>query len=99
LTDDRAIGQVVVVRKASFSTESADSGLSLTAELTDNFKLQRRQIRIRRDQPHVAGAFKIDLQSRAAATAFGADHHAFAEPGMADALAEFDRSFFLQECG
>ena len=77
----------------------ADSGLSLTAELTDNFKLQRRQIRIRRDQPHVAGAFKIDLQSRAAATAFGADHHAFAEPGMADALAEFDRSFFLQECG
>ena len=40
----------------------ADSGASLTVELTDNLKVQRREIRMRRHQTLAAGAFKIDLQ-------------------------------------
>jgi len=48
----------------------------------------RRQMCVRNDEPFRAGIFEIDLHARMRAGAFGIDHDALAERGMAHALTE-----------
>ena len=58
--------------------------------------LEHGQVRVCRDQPFAAHVLEVHLQARVCATAFGAEYDAFAEAGVADALAKFHRQRFLQ---
>jgi len=51
---------------------------------------KRGKVGVRRDQPLRSRVGEVHLDAGVRAGAFRADHHAFTEAGVADALAEFD---------
>ena len=65
--------------------------LDLGLRRDDEQTLERGQVRVRRDEPLRPRVREIHLDAGVRAGAFGADHDAFAEAGVADVLTEFDR--------
>src|SRR6185437_14804859 len=76
----------VLAEAPSFRWTKMDPGF----RRDDEQILECGEIRVRRHEPLRSRVGEVHLDAGVRAGAFGADHHAFSEAGVAHALAEFD---------